>query len=105
MGCATAGAAVGALGHPQLAPESQPLGANIRANLPQTDAQSGEDQIVHFILEYLNVRKRNDLDVGAWAPVLNNNTYLLDTLGYRGALVEPNVEACKKLREGRPGEE
>src|SRR5262249_7224545 len=52
----------------------------------------------------LNVRQRDYLDVGAWAPDLNNNTYLFYTLGYRGLLIEPNVEACKKLREVRPGD-
>jgi FkbM family methyltransferase len=104
MGCAAAGAAFGALGHRQLAPESQPRGPNIRAPLKQTFAQSGEDQIAWFILEYLNIRKRDYLDVGAWAPVLNNNTYLFYTLGYRGVLVEPNGEACKQLREVRPGD-
>jgi FkbM family methyltransferase len=52
----------------------------------------------------LNVRKRDYLDVGAWSPILNNNTYLLYRLGYRGVLVEPNVAACQKIREARPGD-
>ena len=104
MGCAAAGAALGALGQRQLAPEPQPRGVNIRAPRKQTYSQCGEDQIVYFILGYLNVRKRDYLDVGAWAPVLNNNTYLFYTLGFRGLLIEPNVEACKKLREVRPGD-
>jgi FkbM family methyltransferase len=104
VGCAAAGAAFGALGHRQLAPESQAPAANIRAPRKQTYAQCGEDQIVDFILGYLNVRKIDYLDIGAWAPDLNNNTYLFYTLGYRGVLVEPNVEACKKLREVRPGD-
>src|SRR6516162_8896656 len=90
MGCAAAGAALGALGQRRLAPELQPPGANIRAPLKQTYAQCGEDQIVSFILGQLNVRKRDYIDVGAWVPVLNNNTYLFYTLGYRGVLVEPN---------------
>jgi FkbM family methyltransferase len=104
IGCAAAGAAIGALGHRQLAPEFQPRGPNIRAPLKQTFAQSGEDQIAHFILEYLNVRRRDYLDVGAWEPVLNNNTYLFYTQGSRGVLVEPNPEACKVLRQVRPGD-
>jgi FkbM family methyltransferase len=104
MGCATAGAALGALGHRQLAPESQPPSANVRALVQSTYAQCGEDRIVYSMFEYLNHKKMDYLDVGAWAPVLNNNTYLLYTRGYRGVLVEPNVEACKKLREVRPGD-
>ncbi len=102
MGCAAAGAAVGALGYRQLPPAFQAEAANIQTPEKRTYAQCGEDAIVYFILEYLDVRKRDYLDVGAWAPVLKNNTYLLYTLGHRGVLVEPNVDACKKLREVRP---
>src|SRR5262245_25179872 len=104
MGCAAAGAALGALGQRHLAPEPQSRGVTIRGTQKLTYAQCGEDQVVFFILDYLNVRKRDYLDVGAWAPTLNNNTYLFYTLGYRGVLVEPNVEACRKLREVRPGD-
>jgi FkbM family methyltransferase len=104
IGCTAAGAALGALGQRQLAPQTQPSGMSGRDPRKPTYAQCGEDQVVHFILEYLNVRKRDYLDVGAWLPIHNNNTYLLYTLGYRGVLVEPNVSLCKMLREGRPGD-
>jgi FkbM family methyltransferase len=103
MGCAAAGAALGALGQRQFATERQPQNVP-RGSGTLTYAQSGEDQIVYFILEYLNVRTRDYLDVGAWAPILNNNTYLFYRLGYRGVLVEPNGAACKRLREVRPGD-
>jgi len=102
VGCAAAGAALGALGHRQLAPEPQPRQENIRESYKHTYAQSGEDQIVNFIYGYLDIKKRDYLDIGAWAPVLNNNTYLFYTQGHRGVLVEPNIDACKKLREVRP---
>jgi FkbM family methyltransferase len=102
MGCAAAGAALGALTQRQFAPEPQPQ--NVIREPKPTYAQCGEDQVVYFILEYLNVRKRDYLDVGAWAPILNNNTYLFYRLGYRGVLIEPNVGLCKKLREVRPGD-
>jgi hypothetical protein len=102
MGCAAAGAALGALGQRQLAPEPQPRSVSIRPPRKQTYAQCGEDQVVYFILDRLNVRKRDYIDVGAWAPTLNNNTYLFYTLGFRGLLIEPNVGQCKKLREVRP---
>jgi FkbM family methyltransferase len=101
MGCAAAGAALGALGQRQLAKGPQPENMSHGAG-QLTYAQCGEDQIVYFILKYLNVRKRDYLDVGAWAPIVNNNTYLFYLLGCRGVLVEPNVAACKKLREVRP---
>jgi FkbM family methyltransferase len=102
MGCAAAGAALGALGQRQLAPELQLGRASILGSPKQSYAQCGEDQIVYFILQYLNVRKRDYLDVGAWHPILNNNTYLFYRLGFRGLLIEPNVALCKKLREVRP---
>lgn len=102
MGCAAAGAALGTLGQRQLAPEPDPQLVSSRTRDKRTYAQCGEDQIVYFILGYLNVRKSDYLDVGAWAPILNNNTYLFYTLGYRGVLIEPNVGVCKKLREVRP---
>jgi FkbM family methyltransferase len=104
MGCATAGAALGAVGQRRLAqqPDHQPVSIETRDK--RSYAQSGEDQIVYFMLNYLNVRKKDYIDIGAWVPILNNNTYLLYTMGYRGVLIEPNIEACKKLREVRPGD-
>jgi FkbM family methyltransferase len=108
MGCAAAGAALGAFGQRQLAPAPQPppIPQPQRVNpLPQSEetfAQSGEDRIVHFILGYVGIRKKDYIDIGAWEPVVNNNTYLLYRLGYRGLLIEPNVTLCKKLREVRP---
>ena len=65
-------------------------------------AQSGEDLIAHFIFHYLQVPKITYLDVGAHEPVAINNTYFFYRRGFRGVLVEPNVEMCKKLRGVRP---
>jgi FkbM family methyltransferase len=102
MGCVAAGAALGALGEHWLTAEPDAEPASDPTRDKRTYAQSGEDQIVAFILKYLNVKKRDYLDVGAWLPILNNNTYLFYTRNYRGVLVEPNADACKKLREVRP---
>jgi hypothetical protein len=65
-------------------------------------AQSGEDLIANFIFHYLQVPKITYLDVGAHDPVAINNTYFFYRRGFRGVLVEPNVEMCKKLRAVRP---
>ena len=65
-------------------------------------AQSGEDLIAHFIFHYLQLPKVTYLDVGAHDPVAMNNTYFFYRSGFRGVLVEPNVEMCKKLRAVRP---
>jgi hypothetical protein len=102
IACGAAGAALGALGQRHFAPEPPLQRVDSRPANQQTYAQSGEDQIVYFILDYLRVKKKDYIDVGAWAPILYNNTYLLYTLGYRGVLIEPNGDACQKLREVRP---
>ena len=64
-------------------------------------AQSGEDLIANFIFKYLEIPNITYLDVGAWDPVEVNNTYYFYRRGFRGVLVEPNVELCKKLRSVR----
>jgi hypothetical protein len=65
-------------------------------------AQSGEDLIAEFIFHYLGIPKITYMDVGAHDPVAVNNTYFFYRRGFRGVLVEPNVEMCKKLRAVRP---
>jgi Methyltransferase FkbM domain len=65
-------------------------------------AQSGEDLIAHFIFHYLQIPKITYMDVGAHDPVAINNTYFFYRSGFRGVLVEPNVEMCKQLRAVRP---
>jgi FkbM family methyltransferase len=104
IGCAAAGATLGAVGARRLAPGPVPEHVDTETRDKRSYAQCGEDQVVFFMLKYLNVRKKDYLDIGAWAPILNNNTYLLYSMGYRGLLIEPNIDACKKLREVRPGD-
>jgi FkbM family methyltransferase len=67
-------------------------------------AQCGEDLIVHYMLYYMQIPKITYLDVGAHDPVVINNTYYFYKRGFRGVLVEPNVEMTKKLRAVRPGD-
>lgn len=68
----------------------------------QSYAQSGEDIVAGFIFDYLEIPDVTYLDVGAYDPILLNNTYYFYTRGHRGVLVEPNVTICEKLREVRP---
>lgn len=65
-------------------------------------AQCGEDLAALFIIGYLGLKKITYMDVGAHDPVKINNTYYFYRRGFRGVLVEPNVEMCKKLRAVRP---
>jgi FkbM family methyltransferase len=67
-------------------------------------AQSGEDLILDFTLNYLGIKDATFLDIGAYHPIELSNTYLLYTQGRRGVLVEPNPAMCEKLRRVRPGD-
>lgn len=85
--------------------------AGQRATSPSADAdgvlsfaQSGEDLIANFIFHYLSIPRITYMDVGAHDPVKINNTYFFYRGGFRGVLVEPNVEMCKLLRAVRPAD-
>ena len=58
--------------------------------------------IVGFLLDYLGVQDVSYLDIGAYDPILINNTYYFYKKGHRGVLVEPNVTMCEKLESIRP---
>jgi hypothetical protein len=65
-------------------------------------AQAGEDVIVNFLFAHLKITDISYLDIGAYDPILINNTYFFYKQGRRGVLVEPNVAMCEKLRAVRP---
>lgn len=65
-------------------------------------AQGGEDVAVALFFTLFGIRDVTYLDIGAWDPILINNTYLFYQLGFRGVLVEPNVGLTPKLRSVRP---
>jgi hypothetical protein len=67
-------------------------------------AQFGEDVTAAWILDKLNLTNATYLDLGAYLPILANNTYLLYEKGSRGVLVEPNVDLIAELRAKRPGD-
>ena len=107
-------AAVGAVAATPLEAFDQRSGrqaAGQRAARPSPDAdgvlsfaQSGEDLIANFIFHYLQIPKVAYMDVGAHDPVKINNTYFFYRRGFRGVLVEPNVDMCKVLRAVRPAD-
>jgi len=66
-------------------------------------AQQGEDLIIDNILrDMLGIQAPTYLDIGAYDPVVCNNTYLLYLAGGRGVLVEPNPRLVERLRAVRP---
>jgi FkbM family methyltransferase len=67
-------------------------------------AQQGEDLIVDKILEFIGIARPTYLDIGAFAPIVWSNTYLLYQKGCRGVLVEPNPARRGALVAERPGD-
>jgi len=67
-------------------------------------SQSGEDLVSLTLLQKLGVANPTYLDVGAFLPILGNNTYLMSRNGGHGVLVEPNVACIKELKSKRPGD-
>jgi FkbM family methyltransferase len=65
-------------------------------------AQQGEDLIVRNILGAIGISNPTYLDVGAWDPVVINNTYALYKDGGHGVLVEPNPAKKRRLERVRP---
>jgi Methyltransferase FkbM domain len=65
-------------------------------------AQAGEDLIAAYFFAHFKIADISYLDIGAWDPILINNTYFFYEHGLRGVLVEPNVAMTPKLRSVRP---
>lgn len=62
-------------------------------------AQFGEDLI---LAKYFGESfKGNFIEIGANQPKTINQTYLLETLGWKGILIEPNPKLCEALRAER----
>lgn len=66
-------------------------------------SQSGEDRIILYIINQLNLNLKNFLyvDIGASEPIGHNNTYLFYTLGAQGYIIEADpkyFEAYSRLR-------
>jgi FkbM family methyltransferase len=66
-------------------------------------AQQGEDLIVENILKMIGTKgPATYLDVGAYDPIFDSNTYALYRGGGHGVLVEPNPAKIARLQEIRP---
>lgn len=60
-------------------------------------SQVGEDLIVKSVLDQLNIKKGNYLDIGAHHPLDMNNTHLLYLNGFRGVNIEPDPDLISEF--------
>ena len=65
-------------------------------------AQAGEDLIVDFAAQAMQIDEVTYLDIGAHHPTRYSNTYLFYKRGFQGVLVEPDPELTASIRRIRP---
>lgn len=64
-------------------------------------SQCGEDLIIEFVFQALNIARPSYLDIGAHHPVYLSNTYLFYRKGSSGVCIEPDPSLCRKIRRKR----
>lgn len=64
-------------------------------------SQSGEDLIIKFLFDNLNIEKPSYLDIGAHHPFYINNTALFHELGSTGINIEPDPTLFKAFPKHR----
>lgn len=63
-----------------------------KKTLPMWNGKNADDIILLELAFRLGIEEISYLDVGVCHPVMRNNTYIFNELGYKGVLVEPNPE-------------
>lgn len=66
-----------------------------------TYSQSGEDILISFIFDTLQIKTRRYLDIGTNDPIHLNNTYLFYSQGYSGICVEPDPNLFSQIKKLR----
>lgn len=64
-------------------------------------SQCGEDLILRYLFDLLQIARPSYIDIGAHHPCFYNNTYLFYRQGARGVNVEPDPSLHAGLRRGR----
>ena len=64
-------------------------------------SQCGEDLILRYLFDLLQIARPSYIDIGAHHPWYYNNTYLFYRQGARGINVEPDPSLYAGLRRGR----
>lgn len=65
-------------------------------------SQCGEDRILNFLFDNLQIKNPRYLDIGTCHPIKSNNTYLFYSRGSTGVCVEPNPDLAPLIRQARP---
>jgi len=65
-------------------------------------SQCGEDRIIQFLFDTLEIQRYRYLDIGAHHPRRSSNTYLFYTSGGSGVLIEPNPDLAALIAQVRP---
>lgn len=68
-------------------------------------SQSGEDLIIDFIFDSMQIKSRRYLDIGTNDPAQLNNTYLFYTRGHKGVCVEPDPDLVSVIEKLRPNDQ
>ncbi len=74
----------------------------IRAKAFPSFSQAGEDRIVAYLFNSLQIQKPSYLDIGANHPLLGSNTHFFYHLGSRGVCIEPDPEMFGLIKKYRP---
>ena len=74
----------------------------VTLNAYATYSQTGEDRIVGYLFNTLNIKMPTYLDIGTNEPIISNNTFLLYDKGCTGVCIEPDPSICKRIKKKRP---
>jgi FkbM family methyltransferase len=73
----------------------------VRTRAQPSFSQAGEDQVVRYLFEKLNIARPTYLDIGTNHPVLGNNTYYFYLRGSKGICIEPDPDYYALIRKNR----
>lgn len=69
-----------------------------------SNAQAGEDRVLEYLFNSMNITSIKYIDIGTNDPVACNNTYLFYCKGNTGVLVEPDPGFHYKILQSRPND-
>ena len=67
-------------------------------------SQAGEDMIVNYLFNSLNIQNPTYLEIGTNQPVMCNNTYFFYSKGCKGVCIEPDTEMYHVIKKTRPND-